>query len=85
MSKAEELGQLMDENSNQESPGGSHIAETASHSPERDKQGQRSKVEEGSRYRWSRHMTASRPPAREPARRRQHSQEGGYQVFTLRL
>ena len=75
MSRAEE-GQLTDDNSNQEPPDGFHSTETVSHSPEGGKQGQRSKVDEGNRSRSSGHVTTGRPPAREPVRRRQHSQEG---------
>ena len=75
MSRADE-SQLTDDNSNQEPPNGFHTEETVSQSPEGVKQGQRSKVEEGSRSRSSGHVTAGRPPARELVRRRQHSQEG---------
>ena len=77
MSRAEE-DQLTNDNSNQEPGNISLVFETVSHGQEGDREGQRSKVEEESRSRLSGHVTSSRPPAREPVRRRQHSQEGLY-------
>ena len=78
MSRAEE-GQLTNDNSNQEPGDISLVFETVSHGQEGDREGHRSKVDlEESRSRSSGDLTSSRPPAREPVRRRQHSQEGLY-------